>query len=252
MNYNFKINFVFKMYDNEKNDLLRHEPTFITETNTFRGIQFGYKSLASFIESGTFFNRKTELLIFHTVIFCDFRIRMLGDRLHRHTVQCVVPLNIFTEKMFTILWFWLFLLNFLNFYNLIRWISYFTSFNMRTDYIKKHLFTTEQPEKPLSLFRKSTNNNTNSTARKKPPTTYEPVHFSSKLEPSNKIHRIRQEQTIKIVNEMTQFYLMHDSFFVLKLISNNINEMAARELISFVTDNYRRNFFLSDPNEDTV
>lgn len=104
-----------------------------------KGLEFGYKSVANLIESGNLFSLKSYLIIFHTVIFCDFRIRMLGDRLHRHTVQCVVPINVYMEKIFTILWFWLFFLNFANAYNFIIWLTYFCSSKARLSFLSKHL-----------------------------------------------------------------------------------------------------------------
>jgi hypothetical protein len=65
-------------------------------------------------------------LQFPTNVLCDFIVRFLGKNQHRHTVQCVLPINIFNEKIFIFSYLWLILLFLCTLYNLIvQWIIVF-------------------------------------------------------------------------------------------------------------------------------
>lgn len=60
---------------------------------------------------------------FPRITFCDFRIRNLADNIHQHSVQCALPINLFNEKFFIVLWFWFIFLAFITLLNFISWIK---------------------------------------------------------------------------------------------------------------------------------
>ncbi|XP_013095053.2 innexin unc-9-like [Biomphalaria glabrata] len=51
---------------------------------------------------------------------CDMEIRQFAI-VHRYTIQCILPINRFSEKIFIFVWFWLLLLIILNAWSLFKW-----------------------------------------------------------------------------------------------------------------------------------
>ncbi len=56
----------------------------------------------------------------------------------KNTIQCTLPINLFNEKIFTFLWFWLVLVASFSFYNFVVWFYYFTS-SSRISFVKRYL-----------------------------------------------------------------------------------------------------------------
>jgi hypothetical protein len=229
---------------NENNEFIRSDITFLTNKSMWRGFEFGYRSIANLIENGNLFGDKAKLLIFHTVVFCDFRIRMLGDRLHRHTVQCVVPVNIFTEKIFTVLWFWLLILNFINVYNFFKWIFYYFSFKSRVNFILRHLLkSTDDTSNPASSIVNVDATNWSESSKK-----VFNYHKQNEIGFNSLFINSKNEFNTKFIDSLTESYLMHDNIFILKLIASNTNEMVTRELITLLLENFKRKRLLYDEN----
>jgi hypothetical protein len=75
---------------------------------------------------------------FPKVSHCDFKVRELGND-HHYTVQCVLAINIFTEKMYVILWFWFVILAVLTAVDLIRFLANSVLRGHRYRYVSKHV-----------------------------------------------------------------------------------------------------------------
>ncbi|KAL4217045.1 hypothetical protein ACF0H5_023501 [Mactra antiquata] len=80
---------------------------------------------------------------FPRITLCDFKIRILQN-VKDYTLQCVLPINLFNEKLFLILWFWLVIMAFICFYSICKWIYLIVVKRNNYQYVKKYLKITEQ------------------------------------------------------------------------------------------------------------
>ena len=70
---------------------------------------------------------------------CDFRIRANIDSLvHNYTVQCVLPINLYNEQLFTLLWAWLWLVAMANCYDFAIWCYRLTPAS-RYEYVRSRI-----------------------------------------------------------------------------------------------------------------
>ncbi|KAF7259619.1 hypothetical protein EG68_02577, partial [Paragonimus skrjabini miyazakii] len=82
---------------------------------------------------------------FPRVTFCDFEAKKLGKN-HKYTLQCVLPLNMFLEKIYIFLWFWHCMVGMITLSSFIVWFYRMGFANRRVKFIRKYL-------KIMSVFR---------------------------------------------------------------------------------------------------
>jgi hypothetical protein len=105
--------------------------------NAFLGNEyhlFGFEVVAKFLRGLDWGESKR----FPRVTLCDFHIREVGI-VHRYTVQCVLPINLFNEKIFLVLWFWILLLSAFNIGDFLSWILRIVRVDGRTAYVRRKL-----------------------------------------------------------------------------------------------------------------
>ncbi|CAJ0933015.1 unnamed protein product, partial [Mesorhabditis belari] len=81
--------------------------------------------------------------IFPRVSLCDFEVRETGN-VQTHTVQCVLIINIFTEKIFIVLWAWYLILGAFTAGNLFSWFFIMFSETSKEHFVISHLEMAEK------------------------------------------------------------------------------------------------------------
>ena len=69
---------------------------------------------------------------------CDYKIRQ-NTNVHRYTVQCVLPINIFNEKIFTLVWFWLLVVGVVTVVSLLGWLNRLVYWPTQYRYVRRQL-----------------------------------------------------------------------------------------------------------------
>ena len=156
--------------------------------------------------------RQTSLQ-FPTNVLCDFIVRFLGKNKHRHTVQCVLPINVFNEKIFIFAYLWLMFLGICSLYNLfIQWLL-------------------------LVLFHRNVNDTRGRRQRQ----------LASKFRIDEQHESDDEEETIEIINyqplskNFSRHYLRCDGIVIMRLFDMNIDLVTMNDLMDDLWELYKLN-----------
>jgi hypothetical protein len=90
---------------------------------------------------------------FPRVTLCDFQIRQQTN-VHRYTVQCVLPINLFNEKIFLFIWFWFLGLAAATLVSLMYWVSHLGILSLQVHYVKRQLRSIDPGKKDGKMVRR--------------------------------------------------------------------------------------------------
>ncbi|CAF1073386.1 unnamed protein product [Didymodactylos carnosus] len=107
---------------------------FLNKLLGFKYYTFGIDFLTSLIRDEQY----KVLKYFPRITFCDYQLRTVGDNIVNNTVQCVLPMNMFNERLFLLLWFWFIFVIVITGINIIYWLT-IMSYRGRHREIKRHL-----------------------------------------------------------------------------------------------------------------
>ncbi|CAH8506413.1 unnamed protein product [Schistosoma rodhaini] len=83
--------------------------------------------------------------LFPRVTYCDVKVRKLGQlKPASYTLQCVLPVNYFIEKVYIFLWFWYILMASLTILNTFIWITKLCLPYRRVQFIRQYLKALKQ------------------------------------------------------------------------------------------------------------
>ncbi|CAJ0581992.1 unnamed protein product, partial [Mesorhabditis spiculigera] len=82
--------------------------------------------------------------MFPRVSLCDFDVRVMGN-IQEHTIQCVLVINIFNEKIFIFLWFWYCMLVVFTLGSFLYWLFVALTPSMSRRFVSRHLEMADVP-----------------------------------------------------------------------------------------------------------
>jgi hypothetical protein len=133
---------------------------------------------------------------FPMTTFCDFQYYESLGNIHQTTVQCVLAVNLFNEKIFLFLWFWLWVMLVVNTYSVFNWFLTLYINNNRSKWIEKHLLMGKKQNCHKDLF-------------------YDP----------------KNEKCRQMLDKFVSGFLKADGVFMLRIISANTTSMNTTDLI---------------------
>ena len=174
------------------------------------------------------------LQAFPRVTMCDIFVRRLGN-VQRYTMQCVLPINLFNEAVFLIIWFWFVFVAFATAWSMLSWAARCSFRIDRHRYVRKHLGLLTrragQPEPETEDDGNESDDSEDSIDKIK-----KGIKMQSKPKEKYNPYNWDKIQFIRFVDD----YLRPDGVFVLRLIQHNTNSLTVDEFTAKLWDFYQK------------
>lgn len=122
-------------------------------------------------------------------------------RVHDYIVQCALSINLFNEKIFAIVWFWLVAVAVATALSLIQWCARIMYWPAQIQFVRRRLRDFEAP----GLYSSASSNN-------------------------------RHAKTT--LTKFVECYLRRDGLLIIRLMALNVGELAAAETLAGLWENY--------------
>jgi len=149
--------------------------------------------------------------------------RAVGRNIHRHTVQCTLPLNLYNEMMFIFLWFWFLVVAGVTAVSLACSAFYAVSAPTRVAYVSNRLMMTVDRAGAAADRTPDVEGRHAAAAADGSVDRPSPVAASA-----SDVHRFVRK------------YLLCDGCFVLRLVASNSSDLIAAQLAAGLYEHYLR------------
>lgn len=192
---------------------------FLGSPSTYNGWLGGKLWYDYFSDSGWYHSG-----IFPRVAYCDFQVRDIGQP-RTHTIQCVLQINMFTEKVYMLVWLICAIMAVFTLLDLVGWIWLSWMPQSRYRFVDKYLrlgrrLALLRPDSPLSAARKKAQEAGVGDSDYDFPADYVP--FS---------------KVITFVDKTVR----HDGVFIMRLVAANASFRLVSELLEAIYEKHLQN-----------
>jgi hypothetical protein len=165
---------------------------------------FGFDIAKSVVEKHDW--TEQSYVAFPRVTLCDFKVRGQDmANVHRYTVQCVLPINLYNESIYVFLWFWMVLVASVSILSFLVWLIRSVIPCDRVRFVRNHLSFTSNGSLLMTV----------------------PGGADVSTSVDQSFEGIKDK---KYIEQFTSSYLKPDGVFLLRLIAHNTNGITTTEI----------------------